>query len=139
MNIDSIQNGIVIDDIKAGYGMKLYQILGLDRLDCTVALLKNVSSVKYGRKDIIKIDREMEVNLDAVGFVDPNATIVLIRDGKIIEKKKIDLPETLTDIIKCKNPRCISQTEQEIKHVFRLTDRENHIYRCLYCETKASI
>ncbi len=139
MNIDSIQNGIVIDHIKAGYGMKLYQILGLDRLDCTVALLKNVSSVKYGRKDIIKIDREMEVNLDAVGFVDPNATIVLIRDGKIIEKKKIDLPETLTDIIKCKNPRCISQTEQEIKHVFRLTDRENHIYRCLYCETKASI
>ena len=139
MNIDSIQNGIVIDHIKAGYGMKLNQILGLDRLDCTVALLKNVSSVKYGRKDIIKIDREMEVNLDAVGFVDPNATIVLIRDGKIIEKKKIDLPETLTDIIKCKNPRCISQTEQEIKHVFRLTDRENHIYRCLYCETKASI
>ena len=139
MNIDSIQNGIVIDHIKAGYGMKLYQILGLDRLDCTVALLKNVSSVKYGRKDIIKIDREMEVNLDAVGFVDPNATIVLIRDGKIIEKKKIDLPETLTDIIKCKNPRCISQTEQEIKHVFRLTDRENHIYRWLYCETKASI
>ena len=139
MTVDSIQNGTVIDHIAAGYGMKLYQILGLDRLDCTVALLKNVSSVKYGRKDIIKIDREMEVNLDAVGFVDPNATIVLIRDGKIIEKKKIDLPETLTDIIKCKNPRCISQTEQEIKHVFRLTDRENHIYRCLYCETKASI
>ena len=139
MNIDSIQNGIVIDHIKAGYGMKIYQILGLDRLDCSVALLKNVVSVKYGKKDIIKIDREMELNLDAIGFVDPGATIVIIRDGNVVEKKKLDLPETLTDIIKCRNPRCISQTEQEIRHIFRLTDREGHVYRCLYCETKANV
>ena len=139
MNIDSIQNGIVIDHIKAGYGMKIYQILGLDRLDCSVALLKNVVSVKYGKKDIIKIDREMELNLDAIGFVDPDATIVVIRDGKVVEKKKLDLPETLTDIIRCRNPRCISQTEQEIRHIFRLADREGHVYRCLYCETKGNI
>ncbi|MBQ3460877.1 MAG: aspartate carbamoyltransferase regulatory subunit [Solobacterium sp.] len=139
MNIDAIQNGIVIDHIEAGSGKKLYDLLKLDDLDCSVALLKNVTSAKYGRKDIIKIDREMDVNLDAIGFIAPNATVVMIKDGQIVEKKKLDLPAELVDVIRCKNPRCITQTEQEIRHVFKLTDRKKREYRCLYCEVKASI
>lgn len=138
MNIDSIQNGIVIDHISAGNGMKLYELLDLNSLDCSVALLRNVSSQKLGRKDIIKIDREIDVNLDLVGFVDPQATVVVIKNGEIVEKKKLDLPEVLKNVIRCKNPRCISTTEQEIVHEFRLSDRENRIYRCVYCETKAA-
>ena len=139
MNIDAIQNGIVIDHIEAGSGKKLYDLLKLDDLDCSVALLKNVTSAKYGRKDIIKIDREMDVNLDAIGFIAPNATVVMIKDGQIVEKKKLDLPAELVDVIRCKNPRCITQTEQEIRHVFKLTDRKKREYRCLYCEVKAAI
>lgn len=138
MNIDSIQNGIVIDHINAGNGMKLYELLDLNSLDCSVALLRNVSSQKLGRKDIIKIDREIDLNLDLVGFVDPQATVVVIKNGEIVEKKKLDLPEVLKNVIRCKNPRCISTTEQEIVHEFRLSDRENRIYRCVYCETKAA-
>ncbi|MDO4414457.1 MAG: aspartate carbamoyltransferase regulatory subunit [Erysipelotrichaceae bacterium] len=138
MNIDSIQNGIVIDHITAGNGMKLYELLDLNSLDCSVALLRNVSSQKLGRKDIIKIDREIDLNLDLVGFVDPQATVVVIKNGEIVEKKKLDLPEVLKNVIRCKNPRCISTTEQEIVHEFRLSDRENRIYRCVYCETKAA-
>ena len=138
MKIDSIQNGIVIDHISAGNGMKLYELLDLNSLDCSVALLRNVSSQKLGRKDIIKIDREIDVNLDLVGFVDPQATVVVIKNGEIVEKKKLDLPEVLKNVIRCKNPRCISTTEQEIVHEFRLSDRENRIYRCVYCETKAA-
>ena len=138
MNIDSIQNGIVIDHISAGNGMKLYELLDLNSLDCSVALLRNVSSQKLGRKDIIKIDREIDLNLDLVGFVDPQATVVVIKNGEIVEKKKLDLPEVLKNVIRCKNPRCISTTEQEIVHEFRLSDRENRIYRCVYCETKAA-
>ncbi|MBE6111282.1 MAG: aspartate carbamoyltransferase regulatory subunit [Erysipelotrichaceae bacterium] len=137
MNIDSIQNGIVIDHISAGNGMKLYELLDLNRLDCSVALLRNVSSQKLGRKDIIKIDQEFDLNLDLVGFVDPQATVVVIKNGEIVEKKKLDLPEVLINVIRCKNPRCITQTEQEIVHEFRLSDRVNRIYRCIYCETKA--
>ena len=138
MNIDSIQNGIVIDHISAGNGMKLYELLDLNRLDCSVALLRNVSSQKLGRKDIIKIDQEFDLNLDLVGFVDPQATVVVIKNGEIVEKKKLDLPEVLINVIRCKNPRCITQTEQEIVHEFRLSDRVNRIYRCIYCETKAN-
>lgn len=138
MNIDSIQNGIVIDHITAGNGMKLYELLDLNSLDCSVALLRNVSSQKLGRKDIIKIDREIDLNLDLVGFVDPQATVVVIKNGEIVEKKKLDLPEVLKNVIRCKNPRCISTTEQEIVHEFRLSDRVNRIYRCVYCETKAA-
>ena len=137
MNIDSIQNGIVIDHISAGNGMKLYELLDLNRLDCSVALLRNVSSQKLGRKDIIKIDQEFDLNLDLVGFVDPQATVVVIKNGEIVEKKKLDLPEVLINVIRCKNPRCITQTEQEIVHEFRLSDRVNRIYLCIYCETKA--
>ena len=138
MNIDSIQNGIVIDHISAGNGMKLYELLDLNSLDCSVALLRNVTSRKLGRKDIIKIDREIDINLDLVGFVDPQATVVFIRDGEIVEKKKLDMPEKLINVIRCKNPRCITSTEQELSQEFRLTDRKNRIYRCVYCETKAN-
>ena len=138
MNIDAIRNGIVIDHITAGRGMKLYELLGLERLDCSVAIIKNVHSEKMGKKDIIKIDADIPVNLDVIGYVDPGVSVDLIRDGKLVEKRRIDMPETLTNVIFCKNPRCISSCEQELKHVFKLTDRKNKVYRCLYCETKAN-
>ena len=137
MNIDSIQNGIVIDHITAGRGMKLYDLLGLEKLDCSVAIIKNVHSLKQGRKDIIKIDADIPLNLDVIAYVDPGATVNIIRNGALVEKRQMELPETLTDVLFCKNPRCISSTEQELHHIFRLTDRENKVYRCLYCETKA--
>ena len=137
MNIDSIQNGIVIDHITAGNGMKLYDLLHLDQLDASVAIIKNASSHKMGKKDIIKIDANIAINLDVIGYVDPGATVNVIQNGEMIEKKAIVAPQTLVDVIKCKNPRCITSTEQELKHIFRLTDRENMIYRCIYCETKA--
>ncbi|MCR4607567.1 MAG: aspartate carbamoyltransferase regulatory subunit [Oscillospiraceae bacterium] len=138
MNIDAIKNGIVIDHITAGLGMKLYDLLGLESLDCSVAIIKNVNSPKLGRKDIIKIDADIPINLDVIGYVDPGATVNRIRDGVTIEKKKLELPEKLVNVLFCKNPRCITSTEQELKHVFKLTDRKNRIYRCLYCETKAN-
>ena len=137
MNIDSISNGIVIDHITAGLGMRLYELLGLEKLDCSVAIIKNVHSVKLGRKDIIKIDSDIPVSLDVIGYVDPGVTINIIRSGELVEKKSIEMPEQLRNVIFCKNPRCITTTEQELDHVFRLTDRENKIYRCIYCETKA--
>ena len=138
MNIDSIKNGTVIDHIPAGRGMKLYELLGLGRLDCPVAIIKNASSSAMGRKDIIKIDADIPVNLDIIGYVAPNVTINIIRDGKLAEKKSIGLPKLLTNVIKCKNPRCITSTEQELEHVFRLEDANKRIYRCIYCDTKAS-
>ena len=138
MNIDSIQNGIVIDHITAGQGMRLYDLLGLEKLDCSVAIIKNVASAKMGKKDIIKIDSDIHVNFDVIGYVDPGATVNIIRDGRLVEKRSIDMPETLTNVIFCKNPRCITSTEQELKHVVKLTDRKNKVYRCLYCETKAN-
>lgn len=137
MNVDSICNGVVIDHISAGYGMKLYQLLGLEELDVSVAIIKNVSSKKMGRKDIIKIDAPIPVNLDVIGFVDPGATVNVIRNGALIEKKNIEMPAELRNVIRCNNPRCITSTEQELPQVFRLTDRERKIYRCAYCETKA--
>ena len=138
MNIDSITNGIVIDHITAGNGMKLYELLGLGELECSVAIIKNASSGKIGKKDIIKIDADIPVNFDVVGFVDPNATINIIRDGVLVEKRNIEMPEHLVNVIKCKNPRCITSCEQEIDHIFKLTDREHNVYRCIYCETKAN-
>ncbi len=138
MNIDAIQNGIVIDHITAGLGMKLYDLLGLEKLDCSVAIIKNVHSVKLGRKDIIKIDADIPVNLDVIGYVDPGVSVNIIRGGELVEKRSIDMPETLTNVIFCKNPRCITSCEQELRHVFKLTDRKNKVYRCLYCETKAN-
>ena len=137
MNIDSIINGIVIDHIAAGRGMMLYKLLHLDRLDCSVAIIKNVHSSKMGKKDIIKVDAAIDLNTDVIGYVDPDATVNVIRDGKLVEKKAIELPERLVNVIRCKNPRCISSTEQELPQVFVLTDRKNRVYRCRFCETKA--
>lgn len=138
MNIDSIQNGVVIDHINAGHAMKLYDLLGLDDLNVSVAIIKNVVSKKMGKKDIIKIDGEVPINFDLIGFVDPMATLNIIKDGKLLEKKRIYMPLELVNVIKCKNPRCITSCEQELPHIFKLTDKENKIYRCLYCETKAN-
>ena len=138
MNIDSIQNGVVIDHITAGGGMKLYHLLGLDTIDCSVALIRNVPSKKMGRKDIIKIDADIPVNLDVIGYVDPEATVNVIRGGELVEKKSIEMPLQLVNVIRCKNPRCITSCEQELDHVVRLTDREKKVYRCIYCETKAN-
>ena len=138
MNIDSIKNGVVIDHITAGSGMKLYELLGLDELDVSVALIKNVVSNKMGKKDIIKIDADIDVNLDVIGYVDPDVTVNIIKDGVLAEKKTIDMPQKLVNVIKCMNPRCITSCEQELDHVFRLADKENKIYRCVYCETAAN-
>ncbi len=137
MNIDSITNGFVIDHITAGRGMRLYDLLGLDNLDCSVAIIKNVVSKKLGKKDIIKIDADIEIDIDIIGYVDPNATVNIIRNGELVEKRTLELPGMLTNVIKCRNPRCITSTEQEINHVFKLTDRDNGVYRCIYCETQA--
>ena len=136
MNIDSINNGVVIDHITAGRGMEIFRLLGLNELDCPVAIIKNASSKRMGKKDIIKIDSDLPVDLDIIGFVDPNATVNIIKGGKLCEKKFLDLPVRLKNVIKCKNPRCITATEQELDHIFALTDKENKVYRCLYCETK---
>lgn len=137
MKVDSIHNGIVIDHIAAGRGMQLYHLLQLDQLDCPVAIMKNVNSQKMGKKDIIKIDGRLDINIDAIGYVDPKATVNIIRDGQLVEKRDIVLPEKLVNVIRCKNPRCISTTEQELDQIFELKDREKGIYRCLYCEAKA--
>ena len=137
MNIDSIQDGIVIDHITAGKGMQLYDLLHLDRLDCSVAIIKNVVSRKMGKKDIIKVDADIPVNIDVIGYIDPDATVNIIRDGVLAEKMTIRMPVILRNVIFCKNPRCITTTEQELDHVFKLTDPENKVYRCVYCETKA--
>ncbi|MBQ8524120.1 MAG: aspartate carbamoyltransferase regulatory subunit [Clostridia bacterium] len=137
MNIDSIRNGIVIDHITKGRGMELYYLLGLDALECSVALIRNVGSSKMGKKDIIKIDADIPVSFDVIGYVDPGITVNIIKDGVIADKKTIAPPETLTNVIKCKNPRCITSVEQELDHVFKLVDRENTVYRCIYCEAKA--
>jgi len=138
MKIDAIVNGIVIDHISAGKGMELYQFLGLENLNCPVALIKNVSSKVMGKKDIIKIDADIDIDLDAIGYIDPDATVNIIKNGELVNKKKLNLPETITNVIKCKNPRCITTTEQELQHIFKLTDKENRVYRCIYCESKAN-
>ena len=137
MNIDSIQNGVVLDHIQAGKCMDIYKYLHLDELDCSVAIIKNVKSGKMGKKDIIKIDSPMEVDLDVLGYIDPDITVNVIRNGERVAKKHLALPEKLTNVIHCKNPRCITSVEQELPHIFKLVDREKKIYRCLYCETKA--
>ncbi len=135
MNIDSIKNGYVLDHIKAGKAMEIYEQLNLANLDCQVALITNAKSKKMGRKDIIKIDKNIDLDLDILGYLDSNITINIIKDGQRIEKKHIDFPKEVVNIIKCKNPRCITSVEQELKHIFVLTDKEKGIYRCKYCET----
>lgn len=137
MNIDSIEQGIVIDHIRAKAGMEVYKFLHLDQLDCAVALIKNAKSTKMGRKDIIKIDDEIDVDLKALGYIDPDITVNVIRDGRIVQKLHLDLPERVVNIIRCKNPRCITTVEPELPQVFELTDREARVYRCAYCESKA--
>ncbi len=137
MNVDSIQNGIVIDHITAGCGLRLYGLLNLASLGVPVAMMLGVSSRKLGRKDIIKIDADIPVDMDVIGFVDPGATVNVIRDGALVEKRAIGMPERLTDVIKCRNPRCITSCEQELPHIFRLSDKKRGEYRCIYCDTKA--
>lgn len=137
MNIDGVKTGIVLDHIKAGKSMDVYKYLGLDKLDSCVALIQNCSSKKMGKKDIVKIDEMIDIDLDVLGYIDPNITVNYIQDGKHVEKKHLALPETLVNVIHCKNPRCITSTEQEIQHVFKLVDREKRVYRCAYCDATA--
>ena len=135
MNIDSIKNGYVLDHIKAGKAMEIYEQLGLSNLDCQVALITNAKSKKMGRKDIIKIDRLIDIYLDKLGFIDPNITVDIVENEKLMKKKKIGLPEKIVNVAKCKNPRCITSVEKDLDQIFVLTDRDNQIYRCQYCET----
>ena len=134
MNIDSIKNGIVIDHIRAKKGMEIYDALNLEKLDCSVAIITNARSKKMGKKDIIKIDKEMEVNIDMIGFLEPNATINIVKNGELVDKYKVSIPEKIVNIAKCQNPRCITSIEKDLDHVFILTDKENQVYRCKYCE-----
>ena len=134
LNVGAIKEGFVLDHIKAGKSLQIYQDLHLDKLNCSVAIIKNVKSQKMGRKDIVKIDQDININLDVLGYIDPDVSVNIIKDGKLVEKKKIELPEKLVGIKKCTNPRCITSTEQGITHIFKLTDRENRIYRCIYCD-----
>ena len=137
MTIDSIKNGVVIDHIKSGNAMKIYSLLNLESTDWQVAIIKNAPSKKLGKKDIIKIATDDAIDLDVLGFIDTDITVNVIKDGALSEKKHIELPKKITDVIKCKNPRCITTTEQGISHVFELTDSVNKVYRCMYCEAKA--
>ena len=137
LNIDSLQNGIVIDHIKAGTSMMIYDLLDLGELDCCVAIIKNARSEKFGKKDIIKIECPIdEIDLDALGFIDHNITVNIIKNDKIVEKKTLSLPKEIHNVAKCKNPRCITSIEQELDQVFLLTDPKKGIYRCKYCEEK---
>ncbi len=134
MNIDSIQNGIVIDHIQAGHAMLIYNHLHLDLLECSVAVIQHCKSNKMGSKDIIKVDTQLDVDFDALGYLDPNATVSIIRDGKRVEKKNLSLPKEIVNVITCKNPRCITTTEPGLDQVFRLSKEEAGVYRCVYCE-----
>lgn len=136
MIIGKIQDGIVLDHIKAGQGMALYEMLGLDKLDCQVALIQNAESQKLGKKDILKIDQLIDLNVDIVGYVDPGITVNIIKGGELAKRTHVDMPDEIRGIVKCKNPRCITTVEQELPQVFRLTDREKGVYRCIYCESK---
>lgn len=136
MNIDSIQNGVVLDHIQAGKSMQIYKYLHLDELDCQVAIIKNAKSGRLGRKDIIKIDSPMELDLDVLGYIDPDITVNIIRDGKRVEKKHLELPEKLVNVIHCKNPRCITVAEPQLDAIFLLSNPEKHSYRCAYCDAE---
>ena len=138
MNVDEIKNGFVIDHIKAGKGMDIYHFLGLEHLDCPIAIIKNAPSRRLGKKDIIKVDTtNAQIDLSALGYIDPDVTVNVIKDGENVRKYHPELPLEIADIVKCKNPRCITSTEQELSHVFKLTDPETRTYRCIYCESKA--
>ncbi|HKM28089.1 MAG TPA: aspartate carbamoyltransferase regulatory subunit [Anaerovoracaceae bacterium] len=136
MNIDGVRTGIVLDHISAGKSMQIYNYLKLDKLDCCVAVIQNAESTKYGKKDIIKIDEDIDLDFDILGYIDSNITVNRVKDGKLEKKVHLELPETLTNVIKCKNPRCITSIEQEVTHVFKLIDREHKVYRCAYCDVE---
>ena len=136
MNIDSIHSGLVLDHIKAGKSMDIYKYLRLNELDCPVAIIKNVKSGKMGRKDIIKIDGDIDIDYDVLGYIDPGITVNVIKDEKLVEKAQLKLPEKVVNVIRCKNPRCITSIEQEIDHVFKLADPKRGIYKCGYCEAE---
>ena len=137
LNVSTLSEGFVLDHIQSGKSMDIYKYLDLDKLDCTVAIIKNVPSKKMGKKDIIKIECPIDnIDLDILGFIDHNITVNIIKDDKIVDKKRLELPKQITNVIKCKNPRCITSIEQGLDHVFVLTDAENQVYRCQYCEEK---
>lgn len=137
MIVNPITDGIVLDHIKAGRAMEIYNVLNLGRLSCTVAIILNADSQKMGKKDILKICEPIDLNLDVLGYLDPGITVTYIADGKKVRRVHLELPDKVSGVITCKNPRCITSTEQELPHVFKLTDRDKGIYRCVYCETKA--
>ncbi len=137
MIIGQLTEGIVLDHITAGKGMQIYNILGLSELECTVAMIKNADSVKMGKKDIIKIAKVIDLDFDVLGYIDPGITVNIIEGGKLAKREHLHLPERVLDVIKCKNPRCITSTEQELRHEFYLADPEKKVYRCIYCESKA--
>lgn len=134
MNIDSIKEGIVIDHIEAGKAMEIYKLLNLNELDCQVAIITNAKSQKSGKKDIIKIDRNINLDIEKLGFIDNNVTVNIVKNDKIVEKKKLSLPEKLVNVVSCKNPRCITSVEHSLDQIFILTDKEKNVYRCKYCE-----
>ena len=134
MNIDSIKNGYVIDHIKAGKGMQIYELLNLNELDCQVAIITNAKSKKTGKKDIIKIDRDIPIDLEKLGFIDHNITVNIVKNDKIIEKRKLNLPEKIVNVVRCNNPRSITSIDNTLDQIFILTDKEKEIYRCRYCE-----
>ena len=137
MIIGQIKDGIVLDHITAGKSMDIYNVLKLGKLDCNVAMIQNATSTKMGKKDIIKIGTLMDINLDVLGYLDPGITVNVIRDGKVDKRYHLWLPERVVGVIKCKNPRCITSTEVNVVHEFRLADKEKKIYRCIYCEHEA--
>ncbi|MCI8524534.1 MAG: aspartate carbamoyltransferase regulatory subunit [Oscillospiraceae bacterium] len=138
MNIDSIYNGYVLDHIKAGRSMDIYKYLKLDELDCSVAIIKNVKSNKQGKKDIIKIDALIDLDLTVLGYIDPGITVNVIQDGKLLEKKPLELPKQLVNVLQCKNPRCITTSEPQLDSIFLLSRKASgkRAYRCAYCETE---
>ncbi len=135
LNIDSVEKGLVIDHIEAGKAMEIYHYLNLDKMDCSVAIIKNAKSKKFGKKDIIKVENNIDMDLQVLGFIDPNITINVIDNSVIIDKINLELPQEVENVVRCKNPRCITSIEQEIVHKFKLTDKEKKIYRCVYCDT----
>ena len=137
MEVTPLVNGIVLDHIKAGLGIELYNILKLGELTCQVALILNADSKKLGKKDIIKIGEVIDLDFTVLGYIDPGITVNVIRDGKVVKREKLELPEKVFDVIRCKNPRCITSCEQEIRHIFKLTDRNARVYICIYCDSKA--
>lgn len=139
LNISGLNEGIVLDHIEAGKSMDIYYHLGLDKLDCTIAIIKNAKSSKMGKKDIIKIDGGLDiVDLDVLGYIDHNVTVNIIKDNRIVEKRRLKLPKKITNVIQCKNPRCITSIEQELPHIFYLDDKDHEVYRCRYCDEKHS-